>query len=231
MLPNRHNSRPEYRLSSVKTLGDFSAIPLGGIEPVSLHPFVGDVVLVVNTASHCGMRRQFHALESLYRDWHPQGLEILGFPCNQFLGQEPLSGAALAAHCQTLYGIDFPMFEKVKVNGPHTDPLFQWLRSQKRGIGLTSRLRWNFTKFLISRSGQVLARYAPTTWPHRLVPDIRRALAERPPFDLDKRPPKPTFGFNPDLCPVDPNLFSGGGLLSTPALHPPTPAEPGSSAK
>jgi len=159
----------------VAVLGDFKATTLNG-EERSLSEYDGDVVLVVNTASKCGFTPQYAGLEELHRTYSEQGLRVLGFPCNQFGAQEPGSEEEIGEFCQKNYGVSFPMFAKVDVNGDHEHPLYTWLKSEKGGM-LGSRIKWNFTKFLVGRDGTVIARYAPNTEPAELTGDIEKALA------------------------------------------------------
>lgn len=156
------------------TLGDFTAKTLQGQER-SLRDFEGDVVLVVNTASKCGMTPQYEGLQELFKKYGDRGFTILGFPSNEFAGQEPGSSDEIEEFCQVNYGVSFPMFEKTKVNGKQAHPLYQWLRTEKGGV-LGDRIKWNFTKFLVGRDGQVISRYAPQTEPAELAEDIERAL-------------------------------------------------------
>ena len=156
-------------------LHDFKATAIDGAE-VSLGEYAGDVVLVVNTASECGYTPQLGGLEELYETYRSQGLTVLGFPCNQFGGQEPGSDEEIGAFCQKNYGVTFPMFAKVEVNGSGEHPLFTWLKSEAGGL-LGKKIKWNFTKFLVARDGSVIARYAPTTEPAELAADIEKALA------------------------------------------------------
>ncbi|MDN4481972.1 glutathione peroxidase [Demequina lignilytica] len=157
------------------TIADFSAATLRG-EEQSLSAYEGQVVLVVNTASRCGLTPQFEGLEALHRELGPDGLAILGFPCNQFAGQEPLDSDGIGEFCQANYGVTFPMFAKIDVNGPDQHPLYGWLKSSTRSL-LGDAIKWNFTKFLVGRDGRVIRRYAPTTEPSALAADIRAALA------------------------------------------------------
>lgn len=157
------------------TLHDFSATTLAG-DDQSLDVYRGQVVLAVNTASKCGLTPQFAGLEKLHEQYADRGLVVLGFPCNQFAGQEPGDSEQIGDFCQRNYGVSFPMFEKVDVNGADAHPLYAWLRTQKGGL-LGDRIKWNFTKFLIGRDGAVIERYAPTTKPEKLADDIERALA------------------------------------------------------
>lgn len=157
------------------TLSDFTVRTIDGTEQ-SLSAYVGQVVLVVNTASQCGFTPQYAGLEQLWRDHRDEGFVVLGFPCNQFGGQEPGSEGEIAAFCETSFGVSFPMFAKVDVNGNGADPLFEWLRSEKGGL-LGDRVKWNFTKFLVGRDGQVIKRYAPQTSPADLASEIEAALS------------------------------------------------------
>ncbi len=154
---------------------DFNATALDG-QPVDLQRYRGKALLIVNTASACGFTPQYQGLEALQRRYADEGLVVLGFPCNQFGHQEPGDEAAIGAFCEKNYGVTFPMFAKVDVNGPNAHPLFTWLRHEKGGV-LGDALKWNFTKFLVGRDGRVLKRYAPTAEPESLRADIRAALA------------------------------------------------------
>jgi glutathione peroxidase len=153
---------------------DFTAKTLGG-KDVSLADYKGQVLLVVNTASKCGFTPQYEGLEKLYENLHPKGLTVLGFPCNQFGAQEPGSADEIGQFCQVNYGVSFPMFAKVDVNGPDAHPLYNYLKHEKSGL-FGSRIKWNFTKFLIDRAGKVIARYAPTTKPKDLETPIAKLL-------------------------------------------------------
>lgn len=157
------------------SLGDFEATSLDG-RPVDLAAYAGQVVLVVNTASRCAFTPQYAGLQELHDRYAAQGFTVLGFPCDQFAHQEPGEAEEIGAFCERNFGVSFPMFSKVDVNGAGAHPLYRWLRAQKGGL-LGSRISWNFTKFLVGRDGRVLARYAPTTPPARLAADIERALA------------------------------------------------------
>ena len=156
------------------TIYDFQAELLEG-EQKDLADYQGKVLLVVNTASQCGLTPQFEGLEKLYQDYQQQGLVILGFPCNQFANQDPSSNEEIGSFCQRNYGVSFPMFAKVDVNGPTAHPLYQYLTSEAKGL-LGSRIKWNFTKFLIGKDGKVLNRFAPTTKPEDLQAEIEKAL-------------------------------------------------------
>ncbi len=154
---------------------DFSAPLLDGT-PESLGRWRGDVLLVVNTASKCGFTPQYEGLEALQKRFADRGFTVLGFPCNQFGSQEPGDAAAIGGFCQKNYGVSFPMFAKVEVNGAGAHPLFAWLKQQKSGLLGLSGIKWNFTKFLIDRNGEVVARYAPTTKPEALSKPIEALL-------------------------------------------------------
>ncbi|MGN6781312.1 MAG: glutathione peroxidase [Marmoricola sp.] len=156
------------------TIADFSARTLGG-EELSLSTYAGKVVLVVNTASQCGFTPQYEGLEELHRRYADQGLVVLGFPCNQFGGQEPGDAEQIGAFCEKNYGVSFPMFDKIDVNGDDAHPLYRWLRSEKGGV-LGDAIKWNFTKFLVGRDGQVIKRYGSTTKPEKISGDIEAAL-------------------------------------------------------
>lgn len=155
-------------------LQDFEAKTITGADK-RLEEYLGQVVLVVNTASKCGFTPQFGGLEKLYEDLKGDGLVILGFPCDQFANQEFADDAETAEFCQLNYGVTFPMFSKIDVNGPDAHPLFAWLRSEKGGV-LGDAIKWNFTKFLVNREGQVVKRYAPTVEPEKIADDIRALL-------------------------------------------------------
>lgn len=158
------------------TIHAFSAISLQG-EPIDLSRYAGQVLLVVNVASECGFTPQYQGLQDLYRQYKDQGFAILGFPCNQFGGQEPGDAQQISAFCASNYGVEFPMFQKVEVNGPGAHPLYGWLKAEKAGILGSAAIKWNFTKFLVGRDGKVLRRYGPTVKPEGLRADVERALA------------------------------------------------------
>ncbi len=158
-----------------RTLSDFSADRLDGT-PEALADYEGKVVLVVNTASNCGFTPQFEGLEKLYSEHQDDGLVVLGFPCNQFGAQEPGTADEIGEFCQRNYGVSFPMFAKVDVNGDDTHPVWEWLKDSRGGL-LGDRIKWNFTKFLVGRDGVVIDRYAPNTKPEDLEADIAKALA------------------------------------------------------
>jgi glutathione peroxidase len=145
-------------------------------KPVKLSRYKGKVLLIVNTASECGFTPQYKGLEQLYGKLHGKGLEVLGFPCNQFGGQEPGSEKEIEQFCELNYGVTFPMFAKVDVNGAKASPLFQHLKSAKRGLLGSEAIKWNFTKFLVDREGNVVERYAPNTEPKDLEGDVTKLL-------------------------------------------------------
>lgn len=157
------------------TLSDFSAKTITG-QDQDLAAYAGKVVLVVNTASKCGLTPQFEGLEMIYEKYVDEGLVVLGFPCNQFASQEPGTAEEIGEFCQRNYGVSFPMFDKIDVNGDEAHPLYLWLRSEKGGV-LGSAIKWNFTKFLIGRDGQVIKRFSSTTAPEKIAGDIEQALA------------------------------------------------------
>lgn len=148
----------------------------GGTTTLADHQ--GKVLLIVNTASECGLTPQYEGLEALYRKYQSQGLVIAGFPCNQFGGQEPGTADQIGAFCTKNYGVTFPMYAKIDVNGENTHPLYAWLKKAAPGLLGSEAIKWNFTKFLVGRDGRVLDRYAPTTAPDALAGDIEQALAE-----------------------------------------------------
>ncbi len=155
---------------------EFSAQTVGGKDQ-SLDTYEGKVLLVVNTASKCGFTPQFAGLEELYEKYREQGLEILGFPCNQFGNQDPGSNDEIQEFCQLNYGVSFPMFAKIEVNGGGADPLFKYLKKAAPGALGTERIKWNFTKFLVDANGKVVKRYAPTVKPKDIEKDIKKLLA------------------------------------------------------
>ena len=135
-------------------------------------------MLIVNTASACGFTPQFAGLEKLHQQYAAQGLEVIGFPCNQFGAQDPGSNSEIGAFCQKNYGVSFTMMEKIDVNGSDAHPLYQWLKSQAPGLLGTEGIKWNFTKFLVNKEGQVIKRYAPQDAPAKIAADIEAALAK-----------------------------------------------------
>jgi glutathione peroxidase len=156
------------------TAYDFTATSLDG-KPVALADYRGRVMLIVNTASKCGFTPQYAGLEKLHEDY-PE-LVILGFPCNQFGSQEPGDATEIANFCSLTYDVKFPMMAKIEVNGPAAHPLYKWLKGEAKGLLGTEAIKWNFTKFLIGRDGEVIDRYAPTVTPDKLRGDIEKALA------------------------------------------------------
>lgn len=143
---------------------------------INLADYRGKVLLVVNTASKCGFTPQFKGLEKLHEDMNPRGLEVLGFPCNQFLNQDPGNEQQISEFCTLNYGVSFPMFAKVEVNGDNTHPLYKLLKSQAKGLMGTEKVKWNFTKFLVDKNGNVVKRYAPNTEPEKIAGDIEKLL-------------------------------------------------------
>ncbi len=158
------------------TVYDFEALSITG-KPAELASQHGKVLLIVNTASACGFTPQFAGLEKLWADYRDRGLMVVGFPSNEFGAQDPGSNDTIASFCQINYGVSFPMMAKVKVNGTDAHPLWQWLKAQAPGLLGTEGVKWNFTKFLVGKDGQVLKRYAPNDTPESLRRDIERALA------------------------------------------------------
>jgi glutathione peroxidase len=156
---------------------DFQATSLDG-KPVDLAQYRGKALLIVNTASKCGFTPQYQGLEAVYRELHGRGLEVLGFPCNQFGSQEPGSEEEIGAFCEKNYGVSFPMFAKVDVNGDAAHPLFKHLKAEAPGVLGLEVIKWNFTKFLIGRDGKVVKRYAPQTKPEEIAGDIEKVLAQ-----------------------------------------------------
>jgi glutathione peroxidase len=154
---------------------DYSAQRLDGHEE-KLSAYRGQILLIVNTASQCGFTPQYAGLESLYTKLHAGGLTVLGFPCNQFGAQEPGGEAEIGAFCEKNYGVSFPMFAKIEVNGEHAHPLYKYLKDAKPGLLGSEAIKWNFTKFLVDRTGEPVARYAPQTKPEELEVPIRKLL-------------------------------------------------------
>ena len=161
---------------AARSVYDFEAVSIDG-KPADLASQRGKVLLVVTTASACGFTPQFAGLEKLWQTYRDRGLTIVGFPSNEFGGQDPGSNDEIASFCQLNYGVSFPMMAKVKVNGAEAHPLWKWLTAEARGVLGTQAVKWNFTKFLIGKDGQVLKRYAPTDKPESLRADIDKALA------------------------------------------------------
>lgn len=158
------------------TIYQFQAERLNG-EIQSLADYQGQVLLIVNTASRCGFTPQFADLEAIYQQYKAQGFSVLGFPCNQFGGQDPASNAEIGEFCQVNYGVTFPMFAKIEVNGQQAHPLFQYLKQHATGILGSEAIKWNFTKFLVAKDGRVLKRYASVTKPEDIQQDIEQALS------------------------------------------------------
>ena len=158
------------------TVYDFEARSIDG-KPVALKKFQGKAMLIVNTASACGFTPQFAGLEKLHESYGPQGLVVLGFPCNQFGAQDAGSNGEIAEFCQLNYGVTFPMMAKIEVNGAQAHPLYQWLAAEAPGLLGSKSIKWNFTKFLVGKDGRVRKRYAPTDTPASLAKDIEVALA------------------------------------------------------
>ncbi len=156
------------------TFYDFEISSLQG-KPMNLKDYAGKVVLVVNTASKCGLTPQYEGLQKLYDKYKDKGLEIIGSPCNQFANQEPGDAGSIQGACLMNYGVSFPVTEKINVNGKSTHPLFAYLKKSAPGT-LSNAVKWNFTKFLVNKEGEVVKRYAPTTKPEDIVEDIRKVL-------------------------------------------------------
>ena len=157
------------------TVYDFDALNISG-KSVPLKDFEGKPLLIVNTASACGFTPQFAGLEELHKDYGPKGLVVLGFPCNQFGAQDKGNNDEIAEFCQLNYGVSFPMMAKIDVNGGDAHPLYKWLSSEAPGLLGTKAIKWNFTKVLVGKDGQVLKRYAPTDTPKSMADDIEAAL-------------------------------------------------------
>ena len=162
-------------MSDAANVYDFSAVSITG-EPIKLADHRGQVLLVVNTASACGFTPQFAGLEALWKDYAPQGLTVVGFPSNEFGGQDPGSNGEIASFCELNYGVSFPMMAKIAVNGTDAHPLYAWLKEQAPGLLGSKGIKWNFTKFLVGRDGRVIKRYAPQDAPDKLAGDIEAAL-------------------------------------------------------
>ncbi|HET8848451.1 MAG TPA: glutathione peroxidase [Marinobacter sp.] len=160
---------------STQTVYNFSANDIKGNE-VSLADYRGKVLLIVNTASKCGFTPQFEGLEALHKELGGRGFEVLGFPCNQFLNQDPGNNDRISEFCSLNYGVTFPMFAKIEVNGDGTHPLFQFLKKQAKGLMGSEKVKWNFTKFLVDANGRVVRRYAPTAKPEDIRADIEALL-------------------------------------------------------
>ena len=156
----------------------FEAQTIAG-KPVKLDRYKGRVLLIVNTASQCGFTPQFDGLQALWQAYEDQGLVVLGFPSNEFGGQDPGSDNEIASFCQLNYGVSFPMMSKIEVNGAGAHPLYRWLSSEAPGLLGSQAIKWNFTKFLVGRDGRVIKRYAPTDTPESIKRDVEAALAEK----------------------------------------------------
>jgi glutathione peroxidase len=157
------------------TIADFT-VTTNRSEKLDLSEKKGSVLLIVNTASKCGFTPQYDGLEKLYQTYKERGLEILAFPCNQFGAQEPGDADEIAGFCKRNYGVSFPLMEKVDVNGPEAAPLYDWLKSEKKGLMGSTSIKWNFTKFLINREGEVVKRYGPQDTPASIGKDIEKLL-------------------------------------------------------
>ncbi|HJV53074.1 MAG TPA: glutathione peroxidase [Noviherbaspirillum sp.] len=156
---------------------DFQARSLDG-KPIDLKQYRGKVLLIVNTASNCGFTPQYKGLEEVYQQFKDKGVEVLGFPCNQFGAQEPGTAEEIGAFCERNFGVTFPLFEKIDVNGDDAHPLYKHLKSAAPGLLGSEMIKWNFTKFLVKKDGTVYKRYAPQTAPKELMRDIEKLLAE-----------------------------------------------------
>ena len=159
----------------MKSIYDFEAKSING-DSISLATYTNKVLLIVNTASECGFTSQFKGLENLHKNLSSEGLVVLGFPCNQFGRQDPGSNSEIASFCQNNYGVSFQMMEKIDVNGNDAHPLYAWLKEQAPGILGSEGIKWNFTKFLVGRNGQVIKRYAPQDNPESITSDITTAM-------------------------------------------------------
>ena len=157
------------------TIADFTVVNYKG-EHIDLKQKLGKIILVVNTASKCGFTPQYEGLEELFQQYREQGFEVLAFPCNQFGGQEPGNASEIAEFCKVNFGLTFPLMEKVDVNGDDATPLFDWMKAEKPGLMGSKAIKWNFTKFLIDREGNVVKRYAPTDAPKSIAKDIEKLL-------------------------------------------------------
>ncbi len=158
-----------------ESIYDFTVRDIAGQER-PMADYRGKVLLIVNTASKCGFTPQFEGLQQLYSDLKDQGFEVLGFPCNQFMNQDPGDEAAISQFCSLNYGVDFPMFAKVEVNGDGAHPLYRYLKKEAKGLMGSEKVKWNFTKFLVDRDGRVVRRYPPTTKPEAIRADIEKLL-------------------------------------------------------
>ena len=161
--------------SAPSSVYDFEALSIDG-KPAHLSTQRGKVLLIVNTASQCGFTPQYKGLETLYKKMHARGLEVLGFPCNQFGAQEPGGEEEIESFCEVNYGVTFPMFAKIDVNGKNAAPLYEYLKEAKPGLLGSEAIKWNFTKFLVDRKGKVVERYAPKVEPEAIADDIEKLL-------------------------------------------------------
>ncbi|QJQ02796.1 glutathione peroxidase [Herbaspirillum rubrisubalbicans Os34] len=168
---------PARKDKPMTTLYDFQP-RLPDQTPFPLEQLRGKVLLIVNSASKCGFTPQYNGLEAIHRQFQARGLEVLAFPCNQFGAQEPGNAEEIGAFCEKNYGVSFPLFAKIDVNGEHADPLFQYLKKEAPGLLGSKAIKWNFTKFLVRRDGSVFKRYAPQTRPEEMISDIETLLAE-----------------------------------------------------
>ena len=157
------------------TIADFTVTTNRG-EELDLATKKGTVLLVVNTASKCGFTPQYDGLEKLYQDFKDKGFEVLGFPCNQFGAQEPGNADEIAEFCKVNFGVTFPLMQKIDVNGPDASPLFDWMKKEQKGLMGTTAIKWNFTKFLIDREGNVVKRYGSNDTPARIAKDVEKLL-------------------------------------------------------
>ena len=162
-------------MDEIKNIYNFSCTNVNG-EEISLSDYSGKALLIVNTASKCGFTPQYQGLQDLYKEYSGKGLEILGFPCNQFGSQEPGSDEEISLFCSTKYDVTFPLFSKIKVNGPEAHPLFKFLTSSKPGLLGSEKIKWNFTKFLINKSGEPIKRFSSRISPEQLSSDISDLL-------------------------------------------------------
>jgi glutathione peroxidase len=162
-------------MSADTTIADFTVVTNRGAE-LDLKDKLGSVLLVVNTASKCGFTPQYDGLEKLYRQFKDQGFEVLGFPCNQFGAQEPGNADEIAEFCKVNFGVTFPLMAKVDVNGDDASPLFDWMKSEAKGLMGSTSIKWNFTKFLIDREGNVVKRYGPQDTPASIAKDIAKLM-------------------------------------------------------
>jgi glutathione peroxidase len=168
------------RRFAVTTAYDFTATDIEGRER-SLRELEGQALLIVNVASHCGFTPQYQGLEALWRKYRGRGFAVLGFPCNQFGHQEPGDATAIKEFCSTSYGVSFPLFAKIDVNGANAHPLYRWLKGEKAGVLGTQAIKWNFTKFLVDGGGRVVQRYAPTDTPDNIGQDVEALLTRGAP--------------------------------------------------